>query len=280
VLKKTFGQEWLDQQFALPLEERHVVTKWLSELTELQTRNTPVHHQPGDRHVTTATGGAKHAILLGRDLYYLQRVERLPERLIDDLRNRDQFQGAWYEIAIAGALVLAGFEIAWLLKKSEGHCEFTAYHRFTKEKFVVEAKSKHYPGILNHPGNKPDELRVLAHRNFRDALKKGTDGLPFVIFVDVNMPPTDTIEEAEREWTFHMRKNIEPHGQDAEHPAKFSFVVCTNFTWHQRIHDPATQWSPPFVYRPPHCEYPLGNNTLNGIMIGVQRSAVLPDANL
>jgi hypothetical protein len=280
VLKKTFGQDWLDGQFALRAEQRHVVTKWLAELTELQTRHTPADYQPGDRHIATASGGAKHAILLGRDLFYLQRVERLPDWMIDRLRLRDQFQGAWYEVAVASALVLAGFEIDWLSKKSDSHCEFTGYHRFTKEKFAVEAKSKHRKGILNQPGDKPEELRTLAHRNFREALKKDPEGLPLAIFVDVNMPPTNTAEEAERQWGAHMRNAIQPHGQDASQPAKFAFVVCTNFTWHHRIHNPATEWSPPFVYRPPYSERPLGDQTLDGILIGVGRAGVIPAADL
>jgi hypothetical protein len=238
VLKKTFGQEWLDEQFAQPVEDRHVVAKWLTELSELQKRDTPPGHKPGNIVSSIPTGGAQEVILLGRDLLYLAQLGKLPDRLIDRLRHKGEFQGAWYEVRIASALVHGGFDIEWLDKKSESHCEFTAKHSFTQEKFAVEAKSKRRLGLLNEPGEKAEDARVLATRNFRDALKKDADGLPLLVFIDVNMPLSDSFEDAAKLWAQHMADFIGPMGMSPSDPAKFAYAVCSNFSYHQKEGEP------------------------------------------
>lgn len=238
VLKMTFGQEWLDAQFPEPANDRHVVAKWLTELSELQKRETPDGHQAGQLVSSIPTGGAQEAVLLGRDLLYLTQLGKLPERLVDRLRHKGQFQGAWYEVRVASALVHGGFDIEWLDKKAESHCEFTAKQSFTQERFAVEAKSRHRAGLLNQPGEKADDPRVLAHRNFRDALAKDTEGLPLIVFVDVNMPLSHSFESATVSWAQHMADFIGPMGINPSEPAKFAYAVCTNFSYHQHENAP------------------------------------------
>jgi hypothetical protein len=232
-VKMTFGQEWLDEQFTQPAETRHVVAKWLTDLRELQKRDAPPGHEPGEIVSSITSGSAQELVLLGRDFIYLAQIGKLPDRLVDRLRHKGQFQGAWYEIRVASALIHGGFEIEWLDKKSESHCEFTAKHSFTQETLAVEAKSRHRPGLLNEPGDKKEDLRVLATRNFRDALKKDTQGLPFLVFVDVNMPLSDSFEDATESWTQHMANFIHPLGMSPSEPAKFAYAVCTNFSYHR-----------------------------------------------
>jgi hypothetical protein len=240
VLKMTFGQEWLDEQFAQPAEDRHVVARWLAELVELQKRTLPPGHKAEEVVSSVPTGGAQEVILLGRDLLYLAQLGKLPDRLVDRLRHKSEFQGAWYEVRIASALVHGGFDIEWLEKKSESHCEFTAKYSFTQEKFAVETKSKRRHGLLNESGEKDEDLRVLATRNFRDALKKETEGLPLLVFIDVNMPLTDSFEDAAKLWAQHMAEFIGPMGMSPSEPAKFSYAVCTNFSYHQKECEPVS----------------------------------------
>jgi hypothetical protein len=237
-VKMTFGQGWLDDQFAQPGEASHVVAKWLTDFHEMQKRDAPPGHKPGDPVSSIPSGSAQELVLLGRDFIYLAQLGKLPDGLVGRLRNKDQFQGAWYETRVASALINGGFEIEWLNKKSKSHCEFTAKHSFTQETFAVEAKSKHRPGLLNKAGYREEDPRVLATRNFRDALKKDTEGLPFLIFIDVNMPLSDSFEDAAKSWAQDMADFIHPMGMSPSKPAKFAYAVCTNFSYHQSATEP------------------------------------------
>lgn len=72
--------------------------------------------------------------------------------MLKRLKNHQQFQGAAYELRVAGVFARLGFKINFLddTDRSIKHCEFLA----TKEDLVisVETKSKHREGILNHEG--------------------------------------------------------------------------------------------------------------------------------
>lgn len=281
VLKLTFGQEWLSEEFDRPSNERHVVAKWLASYSEQSKRNVPVQHSAGAVFQAVAAGGTKHAVLLGRDLLYLQHAGRLPSALLNRLRHHDEFQGAWYEVTVASALMHGGFTLDWLEQRSESHCEFVARHPVTGEALSVEAKSRRHPGILNQSGNRPVELPALAHRNFRAALTKDARGLPFVIFVDVNMPPPASVAEAECQWVDHMRSSIAECSGTPSDPAKFSLAVCTNFTWHHSPDEPIAR--PAVIYElvPSTSVVRIKNaTTLDAIRVGLHRIASLPPHTL
>lgn len=232
VVKKTFGREWYAAQLALPADERHAVARWYEDYVELTKRNTPADHKSGELVDTIPSGATQELILFGRDLLYLTQLGKLPDSLLKRLCHRTEFQGAWYEVRVASALVHGGFDIEWLDKKSESHCELTARHSFDGEKFAVEAKSKRRPGLLNEAGESSEDLKVKAHRNFRDALGKDTQGLPLLVFVDVNMPLDESFEDAAGRWAQHMADYIGPLGTSPSEPAKFAYAVCTNFSYH------------------------------------------------
>jgi hypothetical protein len=238
VAMKTMGLEWYDEQRKLPPDSRHVVARWHESYVELTKHNTPANHKSGEIVSAVPSGFAQELILFGRDLLYLAQIGKLPDSLLERLRHRNEFQGAWYEVRVASALVHGGFDIEWLSRKSESHCEMTARHSFTGEKFAVEAKSKRRPGLLNEAGESLDELKVKAHRNFRDALTKDAQGLPLIVFVDVNMPLNDSFDDAAARWAQHMADYIGPMGSSPSEPAKFAYAVCTNFSYHQKGEEP------------------------------------------
>jgi hypothetical protein len=82
---------------------------------------------------------------LAHDLYLLQKVDRLPDGLVNRLRNHDGFQGARYEIAIAAAFVKCDFEIEWIGDLRVKHPEFIARNKQTGEEVAVETKSRRRP---------------------------------------------------------------------------------------------------------------------------------------
>jgi hypothetical protein len=57
---------------------------------------------------------------------------------------------------------------------------------------VVEAKSRHRPGVLHEPGDPPDlsSLKADIDGPHGGALAKPTHGLPYLIGIDANVPLT------------------------------------------------------------------------------------------
>lgn len=179
----------------LPSTE-HAVIAWTRAFASV-TRRAPIATATTDHgtHFETRGSGPARALLaLGYDLYCLQVKDKLPEPLIMRLRDRRQFQSARYEIAIAGIMLRAGFEIrlidleAWDKK----HCEFEATHRTTGLRVAVEAKSRVRPGALHQPGELAHAEDVSGLFNLvKKAAKQGLEGVALVIFLDVNLPPSN-----------------------------------------------------------------------------------------
>jgi hypothetical protein len=114
-------------------------------------------------------------------------------KLIEKLKNKNGFQGARYEIAMAASLVRAGCDVNWINPKNAisglKTCELIATHRLTGISFAVEAKSKHRNGVLNEKGifDTKAEHTGVSHL-LREALQKNPQNLPLVIFIDLNLP--------------------------------------------------------------------------------------------
>ncbi|KAK9329546.1 hypothetical protein V1520DRAFT_379142 [Lipomyces starkeyi] len=137
---KTLGKESFEQQLLLPIKNQNAIVRW--------------------RH--TLTGPAKVYQCLGYDLYWLQLVHRLPESLIERLKELRAFQGARYEVLIAAVFARAGFEIEWIddTNAAGKHPEFIATHKNTNKKVGVKTKSRRRP----------------------------EGEIPFLIFIDPNVP--------------------------------------------------------------------------------------------
>jgi hypothetical protein len=114
-LKGTFGETWYKGEMAKAAEaDRHIVVRWLTAFRAQQAKHLPADHQKGQVFAAPTTGEITELIALAHDLYLLQKVDRLPDSLVNRLRNHDGFQGARYEVAIAAAFVKCDFEIEWI----------------------------------------------------------------------------------------------------------------------------------------------------------------------
>jgi hypothetical protein len=226
-LKGTFGEDWYKREIAKPVEaDRHILVRWLKGYRELQAKHVPANHAAGEVYGAPATGETTELLALAHDLYLLQKVDRLPDGLVNRLRNHDGFQGARYEIAIAGAFVKCDFDIEWIGDLPVKHPEFIARNKQTGEDVAVETKSRRRPGVLNHPGAlpPPDELSADVDRLYREALGQDMRDRPFAIFLDVNLPPT-----TERAAVAGWQREIAARWRGNEQLALLGF---TNFTWH------------------------------------------------
>jgi hypothetical protein len=270
-LKGTFGETWYKGEMAKTTEaDRHIVVRWLTAFREQQAKHLPANHQKGQVFAAPATGELTELIALAHDLYLLQKVDRLPDGLVNRLCNHDGFQGARYEIAIAAAFVKSDFEIEWIGDLPVKHPEFVARNKQTHEEVAVETKSRHRPGVLNEPGTLPtsENLRADVDRLYREALGQDMGKYPFAIFLDVNLPPStasSAIAGWQREITGRWRGN-----------EQLALLGFTNFAWHYSGTGPTLY--PEFILAtPPTSVRPLATQkTIEQLRTTLENYGVFP----
>jgi hypothetical protein len=120
VLQSTLGKEWHDVQRQLPFVERHQILKWFRSLTNFKKFmiGNP-RFRDGDHYGDLPTGDVFAVTALAYDLFYMLNIGQLPDNLLNRLKNKNEFQGARYEIAIAAILVRAGCIPTFLIASSK-----------------------------------------------------------------------------------------------------------------------------------------------------------------
>jgi hypothetical protein len=235
----TLGEEWFKHQIGMEPDKRHQVVQWKYAFHELKKRTMNQQHQVPGTAVYSAepSGPAAALITFGYDLFCLQQKVALPDFLVTRLRGHKEFQSARYEISAAAITARAGFEIEYLddKAKSEKHCEFIASSVESGVEFGVEAKSKVRPGVLHEKGNQNDEPNWRGVIDLiRAAKKQKPAGLPFLILVDLNLPPSLGTPPGEKPWVNEgLRRISKALGQPSEsNPDPFNLLVITNFSMH------------------------------------------------
>jgi len=238
VLRETLGKQWHDEQAALPADQRHFVMKCFEQLAVFQREHAnPEELAQQGQASAEMNGWVQYLISLAWDITSLIHAGEPPEELFDRLRDRDAYQGARYELAIAAIFARLNCSIRWLdadptLTKVK-HVEFEATHRPSLETFAVEAKSRHRAGVINQPGvaDPDDPLRAdsrMVRKLFTKALAKAPTGLPYFIFIDINAP-----READADWQQDIQRwmNRMPPPTPAQ-PEAFNATYVTNFSPH------------------------------------------------
>lgn len=228
-LKGTFGEAWYRKEMAKNEALRHSVIRWLAALRSHQAKHKPLDHKKGQVFAAPATGEVVALIALAHDLYLLQKVNRLPKKLVNRLRNFDEFQGARYEVAIAATFVKCGFQIEWDTDAGKRHPEFIARNKRTGEELSVETKSRHRRGVLNQPGAQADQVVADVDQLYSDALGQDSGNRPFAIFLDVNLPPGDNPSNL-ADWQAEILARWPGN-------ASVSLLGFTNFAWHYLASD-------------------------------------------
>lgn len=244
-LKFTLGEEWANKQFALPENERHAIMRWWFSFCELQKASAGPDHKDGKWFKVEPSGDAMNFMSFADDLYRLRLAHALRPKMIDRLRNRDEFQGARYECAIAASFVRSGFNIAWQTTGTGKKCEFIATHKLTDESIAIEVKSRRRPGILNEPGEPQDRamLRADVKYLYEKALGQCPSDIPYGIFIDVNLPRESAADVNRIPWWDDIKALLNEYPEpEPTSPAIETCLVFTSFEWNYTGTERAKGW--------------------------------------
>ena len=272
-LKDVLGKDWWVEQ--LQAQQKHFIFRCFVKWDEWCKKNS-VEANKIDEHIWYATtdGWAKTLISLAFDICSLEHTLQLPEHLLKRLKNRGEYQGAHYEIAIAAIFSRLGCKIDFLDEKkiTTKHCEFIATHNKTGVSIAVEAKSRQRSGIKHMEGNIKQEklLRGDVKRLFDKALAQNPKNKPFIIFIDINAPLTPDISMKQKPWFKDIQNMLGTYSAPTkEKPEKYAGLFFTNFSPHYN----AENKSAPNEYLaviPSDAVYPItsivfGNMLLNAV---------------
>lgn len=234
-LKLTLGTEWGDAELRKPYQKRHPILQWYHEYCLLQ-RNDDRIEAEGEIKSYPMTGVVYCYLGLAYNLYLLKHNVELQERLIKRLKNRENFQGAYYELMVANSLIRAGFELVLEdeTDRSEKHCEFAAISKKTGKRYWVEAKMRAVVGQLGKTKNDGTEnadptSTLIKHLN--GALKKTAENERF-IFIDLNTEPSD----AKPQWADKAFEKIERH-EGRQNSEQRAYVFITNLPFHHSLRE-------------------------------------------
>ena len=218
--------------------ENHILIQWIRSYEEWKKV-----HQIAANMLEESTWGASpsgevmalHAFAY--DIYCLQIVNKLPKFLINRLKNKNEFQGARYEVAVAAIIARAGFDITFLdyKIKTKKHCEFIAKNKYSQVKIGVEAKSRRRKGVLHEDGD-IDYSAIIkgdVERLFRNACAQKPEGFPYLIFIDLNAKPTPEIPFSKKPWMSDMKLMLDKRGTPSKSdPDLFNAIAVTNFAYY------------------------------------------------
>lgn len=218
-IKHALGGEWGNAEIVKPFAERHPIMQWYDKVCRLQAAHAK---EPGVLFSTPMTGAMSAYDRLAYNLYLIAHNGKdIQTQLIARLKNKDNFQGAFFETQVAAWLIKAGFELEFEDEsdRTSKHCEFTATYTATGDKYSVEAKSREIEATKSS--------RPKVGRKLYEALEK-TANHKRLIFLDLNKP-LNTPEAAEiavdrAERIVKQSEGIMIHGN----PAPAAYVCITN----------------------------------------------------
>ena len=223
-IEVALGKEWWRAESKKDPGAQHPILRWYALAQEYQRSRT----NPAQTVQLAPMTGAVAAYLgLAYNLYLLAHNATLQARLIGRLREPKQFNGAYYETHVAGALIKAGFTLALENEDdlSRTHCEFTASHEATGRSFSVEAKARD-----------PGKTKTGVGNQLHKALTKEA-AHPRVVFIEMSLPDDEEGEGYER-WLQEARDSIrakETTLRIAGEPPPAAYVFLTNRPYHYTL---------------------------------------------
>ena len=229
-LKLILGTDWWTKECKKNVSDRHTIVNWSYDTYEFKKRLMP---DKNGIYCAIPTGPYSGLLHIAYDIYVLDHHLKLQTEMIRRLKIQDQFQGARYELYTAASCIRAGFNIKFEdeMNKSKKHPEFIATHKKTGQKIAIEAKSRHRAGVLGQKGSIDDSKKVTMGNLLNKAFSKETD-LPFVIFLDVNLPPPKNNLLVNSKWMVKVLESIPRVCSKEGKDGCFNLLIFTNIPHH------------------------------------------------
>jgi hypothetical protein len=247
-LKSKIGADWGNAEIAKPLAERHPLMQWYDGLCRLQKEHIT---QPGQPAQMPVTGVIACYFSVAYGLYLLDHNAELQARLIQRLKNPGNFQGAYYELQVASAFLLAGFALAIEdeTDPSQKHCEFNATSPVTGKRYWVEAKMRAVAGELGRTSaDGTTSAKPLSSfvKQLNAALAKPAD-CERIIFIDLNTEtPADISDDNRPAFIEAVRKRLSKYEDDELPEGEKAYLFVTNLGFHKDLAGPAKLVAWPF----------------------------------
>ena len=250
-LKAKLTPEWGNAELSKPLSERHTIMQWYDTLCRLQAE---VIKTPGKVVEMEMNGVLSCYFGLAYSLYLLDHNAELQSRLLARLKNRSNFQGAYYELVVARALIKAGYELTLEdeTDRLAKHCEFAAVSKDTGKKFWVEAKMRGVAGLMGKTredgvsASKSRKATSMLITHLNAALKKPAAD-ERMIFIDLNAEMSGDFDDDNRPpFAYEVTARLQRYEERELEVAKSAYVFVTNMTFHRDLLGPAQMASIPF----------------------------------
>jgi len=194
-------KEWIKSERLKPIDQQNPIIEWQDKCHEYHKKfakgNGEVISIPLNGAVLCYLGLAYSIYLLEHNLGSNNSEVK---KLVDGLKDKKQFQGAYYEAIIMNCFIRAGFEITLIEQTSEGpkRCDFDAISKKTGEKYSIEVRMKGISGLLgkdDSDGAPKDSYLLTPLKNmFKDALEKSASGKR-IVFLGLNYNAPQNLDQ-------------------------------------------------------------------------------------
>lgn len=253
-IKDRLGFEWGQAEIGKPLNERHIIMQWYDAKCRYQKR---VMNGAGEVQSAPMTGVLACYFGLAYSLYLMDHNADLQAKMIARLKNPDQFQGAFFEMLVASALIRAGYELVLEDEDSRKtrHCEFAAIKRDNGKRYTVEAKSRTVAGFLgSKQGNDENPLSRLR-QHLHDALDKPSDH-ERLVFIDINAPVDIADDAANEAVLLRAAQKLDYYERHPDAPPHPAYVFLVNAAFHRNLDHKPIVLVLPHGYRIPDFNKP------------------------
>jgi len=234
-MKRVLGSDWGNAELAKPFDQRHTLLQWYDAYCRYQAATIKT---PGEVSSAEITGVVACYLGTAYSVYLLDHNVELQARLVRRLKHPKDFQGAYYELIVANALIRAGFKLTLEdeTDPSAKHCEFAAVSQRTGKKYWVEAKMRAVVGLLGKDDNdgtrNPNPIsQMIPHLNGALAKPAADDRL---IFIDLN---TDAALGADGKpiWTQSSFARLEQFERRELVAGVTAYVFISNVPFHRML---------------------------------------------
>lgn len=284
VFKQTLGRDWWIEQLAT--QDKHFIMQCFLHYFEWQKRSAIVKNRVNDKiWGSIPDGWTQTLVALAFDVCSLIHTNRLPDHLLNRLKNKKEYQGARYEIAIAAIFSRLDCDINFLddSLQTTKHCEFFATHRTSQTVVAVEVKSRHRKGVIHTDGilNRRKIIKGDVHKLLNDALKQNPCDKPFMIFIDVNSPADPAVDFKDKQWGKDVEKMMKEFGAPTPNtPDPYNGIFFTNFSYHYQGEKEVVPYECLSII-PLFSKYPLSNNNfINMILSAINHYGSVPNIDV